>query len=137
MAYCDLYKNKNQKTVCPHENQINHMVMSFQDSRGPSFSRSFQNQLYKNEEFCMQVDSHVDVVQGNSFFYLMLFFVSFYATLLIAYRLGSGDGVYVAEYREWIRHIINKANGSSVPRSKCQRPIWSPTRMSRHFHFQV
>jgi hypothetical protein len=58
----------NPAFTCPHKNQINRVVFSYLDSRGPAFSRALQTQLLQDEEFCMQVDSHVDVVQGKFFF---------------------------------------------------------------------
>lgn len=65
-AYCNLMASQGGQHPgggCPHKNQINKVVLSFLDSRGPAFARSLQTQMLADEEFCMQVDSHVDVVQ--------------------------------------------------------------------------
>lgn len=35
-----------------------------QDSRGPHHARYFQQKLIKDEEFCLQLDSHSDFIQG-------------------------------------------------------------------------
>ena len=59
-AYCSL-----SKPGCPYISQISKVVLSYLDARGPPFSRSLQTRLMDHEEFCMQVDSHVDVVQGK------------------------------------------------------------------------
>jgi hypothetical protein len=36
---------------------------SHQNSRGPSHARYFQSFLLKDEEFCLQIDSHTSVIQ--------------------------------------------------------------------------
>lgn len=49
--------------VCRYKENIHKVEMTHQDARGPSFARYMQQSLINKEEFCMQVDAHVDVVQ--------------------------------------------------------------------------
>ena len=59
-SYCGIAKGG-----CIYKSQIDTVTFSFQDSRGPNFARSFENNLLKTEEFCLQIDSHTDFVQGT------------------------------------------------------------------------
>lgn len=52
------------KSDCPYKSQIDLITFSSQDARGPNFARSFESELLGSEEFCLQVDSHTDFVQG-------------------------------------------------------------------------
>jgi hypothetical protein len=47
---------------CPHVNQIHEIRVSFLDARGPNYARTLQQNWLRDEEFCMQVDAHSDVV---------------------------------------------------------------------------
>ena len=43
--------------------QIQMIVVSFLDARGPGFARYLQDSLLRDQEFCLQVDAHTDFVQ--------------------------------------------------------------------------
>jgi hypothetical protein len=49
---------------CPHRNQIRMIEFSWLDARGPGFARHVGLQLLKDEEFCLQMDSHSDMLKG-------------------------------------------------------------------------
>lgn len=46
------------------EKQFRVIEFTHQQSYGPNFARSFTHQLLQDEEFCLQLDSHSDVVQN-------------------------------------------------------------------------
>jgi hypothetical protein len=50
---------------CVNKPQIQLITMSHLDARGPSFAHSFNNQLIQDEEFCLEIDSHTDLVDGK------------------------------------------------------------------------
>jgi len=62
MDYCKLMGAG--ETNCPHRKQIKSLFYSRLDARGPVYSRYLTHSLMGNEEFCMQIDSHMDVVQS-------------------------------------------------------------------------
>ncbi len=47
---------------CPYQDQISSVTLSYLDARGPAFARTLQQHGMRQEEFCMQVDAHSDVV---------------------------------------------------------------------------
>jgi hypothetical protein len=48
---------------CPRRSQIRVIEYTHQDSRGPHHARYFaQSRLLQDEEFCLQIDAHSDVV---------------------------------------------------------------------------
>eukprot|EP01038_Epipyxis_sp_PR26KG_P013764 gene13764-18460_t len=57
--YCKSYGG----SACPHLAQIKKLELTHQDARGPQYARFMQQSLMKNEEFCLQIDSHTDFVQ--------------------------------------------------------------------------
>ena len=46
------------------EKQFRIIEFTHQQSYGPNFARSFSSQLLQDEEFCLQLDSHSDVIQN-------------------------------------------------------------------------
>lgn len=49
---------------CRNRNeQIRLLEFTHQMARGPNYARALQGTLLRDEEFCMQIDSHTDVVQ--------------------------------------------------------------------------
>ena len=71
-AYCQLMQtHRNGDGKCPYRDQINLVTLSYLDSRGPAFARALQSEVMRDEEFCMQVDSHSDVTQGLLLFLLL------------------------------------------------------------------
>ncbi len=57
--YCKLMKGQ-----CLYQKNIRSMEMSALDSKGPSFSRYLHSHMVKNEEFFLQIDSHMDFVKN-------------------------------------------------------------------------
>ncbi|CAN0510674.1 unnamed protein product, partial [Scytosiphon promiscuus] len=49
---------------CPFRDNIRVLAMDAGESQGPCWGRHYQSYLLADEEFCMQVDSHMDFVQG-------------------------------------------------------------------------
>jgi hypothetical protein len=56
--YCRLSGKALETGNCPHASQIQQTEVSFLDARGPGVARYMQQQLVKEEEFCLQVDAH-------------------------------------------------------------------------------
>jgi hypothetical protein len=46
------------------EKQFRVLEFTHQQSYGPNFARSFTHQLLQDEEYCLQLDSHSDVIQN-------------------------------------------------------------------------
>jgi Glycosyltransferase (GlcNAc) len=78
-AYCqehgvDIYQKKairkdttkilttTRKKSCPRMNQIRTLAVHHVDAKGPSYARSLARKVLGNEEFCLQIDAHTDVV---------------------------------------------------------------------------
>eukprot|EP01041_Mallomonas_annulata_P012783 gene12784-26953_t len=62
-AYCKLAGAKHKADVkCPHKSQIKTIFYSKLDARGPTYGRHLQHHLMEDEEFCLQIDSHSDVI---------------------------------------------------------------------------
>lgn len=57
-AYC-----KQAGHGCPHKEQIKTITLSYLDARGPGFARTMQADSLQDEDFCMQIDSHSDVIK--------------------------------------------------------------------------
>lgn len=62
MDYCKLMSS-NEKN-CPYRKQIKSLFYSRLDARGPVYGRYLTHSLMGDEEFCMQIDSHMDVVKN-------------------------------------------------------------------------
>jgi hypothetical protein len=112
-AYCQLMQaHRKGDDKCPYRNQINIVTLSYLDSRGPAFARALQSEVMRDEEFCMQVDSHSDVTQGLYFECIYILYIIFTIIIIIntymniyihtymnIYRLGCGHDFYVAVSR--------------------------------------
>jgi hypothetical protein len=78
-AYCqehgvDIYQKKSirkdttkiltttRKKSCPRMDQIRTLAVHHVDAKGPSYARSLARKVLGNEEFCLQIDAHTDVV---------------------------------------------------------------------------
>jgi hypothetical protein len=64
--YCALMgsRGSNWQRTCPHFDQIKTIVFAYLDSRGPMYARYQQQSMIQNEEFCMQIDAHTDMVSN-------------------------------------------------------------------------
>jgi len=51
------------KRPCKRRHQLRFIEYSHQDTRGPTHTRYLQQSLIEDEEFCMSVDSHSDVIK--------------------------------------------------------------------------
>lgn len=49
------------KGKCKYEAQIRTIEFAHHDARGPTYAHYIGHELMKDEEFCMQLDSHSDV----------------------------------------------------------------------------
>lgn len=47
---------------CPYLSNIRTIEMTHQESRGPEYGRHLQDFLIRDEEFCLQIDSHVQLL---------------------------------------------------------------------------
>ncbi len=48
--------------IYPHLHQVTVMRLDYRESTGPCYARHFQSYMLRDEEFCMQIDSHMDVI---------------------------------------------------------------------------
>jgi hypothetical protein len=55
-------------------NQMKSILFSKRLARGPAYGHVFDETLIENEDFCLQTDTHAQVIQVN----LMLFYLSFF-----------------------------------------------------------
>ncbi|CAM9976540.1 unnamed protein product, partial [Phaeothamnion confervicola] len=63
--YCKLMGAKGETDVsCPHIRNIRPVRVDYKLAAGPCFGRHMQSYVLRDEEFCMQTDSHMDVVQN-------------------------------------------------------------------------
>ncbi|CAM9348151.1 unnamed protein product, partial [Ectocarpus sp. 13 AM-2016] len=63
-TYCRLMAEKDGKKDCPFRDNIRVLEMRASEAQGPCWARHLQSYLLADEEFCMQVDSHMDFVEG-------------------------------------------------------------------------
>ena len=61
-SYCASIGQKLGK--CNYEDQITVMDVSFLDAKSPGTSRVMQESLFREQEFCLQVDAHSHFVKG-------------------------------------------------------------------------
>jgi len=62
--YCKLTGHTDKSnSKCPHLAQIQVIFYSKQEARGPLHARSLASNLRGEEEFCLQIDSHMDFIQ--------------------------------------------------------------------------
>lgn len=45
---------------CPHADQVKMLRVSSEDAKGPTYGRYLGSKLVGEEEFCMQIDAHMD-----------------------------------------------------------------------------
>ena len=53
----------NQRKNCPRIDQIRKLAVHNVDAKGPTMARVWARKLLGNEEFCLQIDSHMDFAQ--------------------------------------------------------------------------
>jgi hypothetical protein len=53
-----------QKEKCPKINQIRNLAFHHIDAKGPMYARSMTRKLLGNEEFCLQIDDHMQFAKG-------------------------------------------------------------------------
>ena len=54
---------KDQRKDCPRIDQIRKLAIQNYGAKGPSYARSMVRKILGNEEFCLQIDAHTQVVQ--------------------------------------------------------------------------
>ena len=66
--YCTLMGKPRGRSdpTCPHIGNIKSIFVNKFDARGPTYGRHLQHGLMRDEEFCLQTDSHMDVVQVSN-----------------------------------------------------------------------
>ena len=66
LEYCKMMIDSKSKYItdetCPFVDQIRMLRVSANDAKGPTWGRALGAKLLKDEEFCMQTDSHMDYV---------------------------------------------------------------------------
>ncbi len=67
-GYCKMVEELNPEMwkasggVCPHYHQVKVMRLDYRASQGPCYGRHFQSYMLRDEEFCLQLDSHMDSI---------------------------------------------------------------------------
>ncbi len=67
-GYCNMVKELNPEMweasdgICPRFHQVTVMRLDYRESMGPCYARHFQSYMLRDEEFCMQIDSHMDTI---------------------------------------------------------------------------
>jgi hypothetical protein len=51
-----------RKSTCPHIDQIRKVQIHNISAKGPNYARSLAHKVLGNEEFCMQIDAHMEFV---------------------------------------------------------------------------
>lgn len=66
--YCNMMSKQThlENAQCPYVKQIRILRLSARDAKGPTWGRAKGAQLLKDEEFCMQTDSHMDMTPGRT-----------------------------------------------------------------------
>ena len=59
-AFCTMV-GRDGKGKCKYASQIRTIEFAHHDARGPTYAHYIGHELMKDEEFCMQIDSHSDV----------------------------------------------------------------------------
>lgn len=64
--YCEMMMEARNLTrdQCPFENQITMNRQRAEDAKGPTWARAIGSTMLRDEEFCMQTDSHMDFVRN-------------------------------------------------------------------------
>jgi len=68
--YCDLMRRNNQSKqsnngyLCPYIDNIRVMRFNASQAKGPTWARALGSTMLRDEEFCMQTDSHMEFVPG-------------------------------------------------------------------------
>ncbi|CAM9618094.1 unnamed protein product, partial [Chrysoparadoxa australica] len=66
-GYCELMKQDGRwanQSECPFQENIQVTRLDYKLAKGPCFGRHFQSYMLRDEEFCMQTDSHMDVLEN-------------------------------------------------------------------------
>ncbi len=67
-GYCSMVEEMNPDMweaaggVCPHYHQVKMLRLDYRESLGPCYARHFQSYMLRDEEFCTQLDSHMDAI---------------------------------------------------------------------------
>ncbi|CAN0231156.1 unnamed protein product, partial [Laminaria digitata] len=61
--YCHMMGGHEEGPGCPHFDNIKTLRVEAKHAAGPCYGRHLQAYMLRDEEFCMQTDSHMDVVQ--------------------------------------------------------------------------
>lgn len=54
--------NNDNYHKCPYLSNIRTIEMTHQEARGPEYGRHLQDYLLRDEEFCLQIDSHIQLL---------------------------------------------------------------------------
>ena len=73
-SYCRLsgYSQGKEDAKCPYLSNIKTIFFTKLDARGPTYARHLQHSLMQDEEFCLQMDSHMDTVKVRHPFFFLL-----------------------------------------------------------------
>ncbi|CAM9815553.1 unnamed protein product [Pylaiella littoralis] len=63
VEYCKMMGGHPEGPLCPHFDNIKTLRVEAKWAAGPCYGRHLQSYMLREEEFCMQTDSHMDVVQ--------------------------------------------------------------------------
>jgi hypothetical protein len=78
LMYCRSIGASGADSRCRYVNQIRHILTHDREAKGPTFARAMALQLIKDEEFCMQIDSHMSfakVIMIFAMFFIFNFFL--------------------------------------------------------------
>ncbi|CAM9686958.1 unnamed protein product, partial [Hapterophycus canaliculatus] len=62
VEYCKMMGGFEEGPTCPHFDNIKILRVEARWAAGPCYGRHLQSYMLREEEFCMQTDSHMDVV---------------------------------------------------------------------------
>lgn len=60
--YCELVNEHYKVTSCPFKYHVKMNRVDASEAKGPTWARALSSHLIEDEEFCMQMDSHMDFV---------------------------------------------------------------------------
>ncbi|CAM9508341.1 unnamed protein product, partial [Ectocarpus sp. 6 AP-2014] len=63
VEYCKMMGGHAEGPLCPYFDNIKTLRVEARWAAGPCYGRHLQSYMLRDEEFCMQTDSHMDVVQ--------------------------------------------------------------------------
>eukprot|EP01059_Diplonema_ambulator_P013319 TRINITY_DN23850_c0_g1_i1.p1 TRINITY_DN23850_c0_g1~~TRINITY_DN23850_c0_g1_i1.p1 ORF type:complete len:492 (+),score=46.05 TRINITY_DN23850_c0_g1_i1:46-1476(+) len=100
--YCKMMKEEKNLEECPYTDRVDILALEAGEAQGPMHARSFGGKLIGDEEFCLQIDSHIRAVQDWD------------SKLIEEWESAENEYAVLSTYVQKIEDMTSRDTGSNI-----------------------